>query len=100
MSQHHRKPEWHRARRIVRPVILARLKRGDHVPCVNCGRPVQLGQRWDVGHIIDADNGGPNHPSNLGAAHRHCNRSDGGRAGAAKTNRQSRKARRLPTWLN
>lgn len=98
MSHHHRTPEWHKARRIVRGVINARLERGEHVPCVNCGRPVYLGQRFDVGHIVDADKGGTVELSNLGAAHRGCNRSDGGRAGAIKTNAASRRARRLPKW--
>ena len=98
MSQHHRSPEWHRARRAVRTILTPRIARGEHVPCVNCGRPVLPGQRWDVGHLIDADKGGTVSLSNLGAAHRHCNRSDGGRAGAIKTNQQSRRARRLPSW--
>lgn len=99
MSQHHRSPEWHRARRRVRAILTPRIEAGHFVACVNCGRPVQPGQRWDVGHIIDAGHGGTVSDSNLGAAHRHCNRSDGGRQGAIKTNAQSRRARRLPTWL-
>lgn len=98
MSKHHHTPEWHRARRIVVAVINSRLKRGEQVQCVNCGRPVVLGQRWDVGHIIDAAKGGTVDLSNLGAAHRGCNRRDGGRLGAIKTNAASRRARRLPTW--
>ncbi len=98
MSRHHRSPEWYRARRVVRAVITARLTRGEHVPCVNCGRPIVLGERFDVGHIIDADKGGTLDPSNLGGSHRSCNRSDGGRAGAIKTNAASRRARRLPRW--
>lgn len=98
MSQAHRSPEWHRARRTVAAIIRARLERGDQVQCVDCGRPIQHGQRWDVGHIIAADAGGSVETSNLGASHRGCNRSAGGRMGAIKTNRASRRARRLPTW--
>lgn len=98
MSSAHRSAEWHRARRVAAAVIRARLERGEQVPCVDCGRPIQHGDRWDVGHIIAASNGGSVDLSNLGASHRSCNRSAGGRMGAIKTNRASRRARRLPTW--
>lgn len=98
MTAHHRTPEWFRNSRRVRSVLQPRIDAGSVVLCVNCGRPVTKGQKWDVGHIIDASRGGSDAVSNLGAAHVRCNRSDGGRLGAAKTNRASRKARRLPTW--
>lgn len=87
MSGAHHTPEWHRARRLVARVITAKLEAGAAIPCVNCGRPIVLGQRWDVGHIVDASAGGGVELSNLGGAHRSCNRKDGGRLGAAKTNR-------------
>jgi 5-methylcytosine-specific restriction endonuclease McrA len=98
VTQHHRTAQWFRNSRKVRGILTPRIAAGSYVPCVNCGRAVQPGQRWDVGHIIDAAKGGSDDLSNLGAAHRHCNRSAGGHAGAVVTNRASRRARRLPTW--
>lgn len=97
MSKHHRTPEWHRNSKIVRQVTKATLSRGGQVRCVNCGKTIAPDQAWDVGHIVDADRGGSSALSNLGAAHRRCNRSAGGRLGAIKTNATSRRARRLPT---
>jgi hypothetical protein len=98
MTAHHKTAQYFKASRQVRAVLGPRIAAGHFVPCVNCGRAVQPGQRWDVSHIVDAARGGSDDLSNLGAGHRHCNRSDGGRAGAAKTNQTSRRARRLPTW--
>lgn len=94
MSANHRTPEYFRLARQVRRILGPRIAKGQHVPCVDCGRPVQRGQRWDVGHIIPGINTLPN----LGASHRRCNRSAGGRMGAAATNTASRRARRLPNY--
>lgn len=98
MSQAHRDPEWHRHRRIVARQIEHVLDAGGTVQCVDCGRAIVKGQSWDVGHIVAASSGGTNALSNLGGSHRSCNRKAGGRMGAIKTNRQSRRARRLPRW--
>lgn len=94
----HTTPEWHRNSRIARKVIRGRIERGEQVACTNCGRPIQPGQLFDVGHIVDGHRGGSSHLSNLGGAHRRCNRRDGGRAGAAARATSSRRARRLPAW--
>jgi hypothetical protein len=98
VSAIHHDPEYIRNARIVRRIITAQLQAGSLVICVNCGRAIQQGQRFDVGHKRRPDDGGSHALSNLGGAHRRCNRSHGGRIGAAMTNRASRRARRLPSW--
>jgi hypothetical protein len=45
--------------------------------CVRCGRPVLPGEAWDLDHRDDR-------AGYLGVAHRRCNRSAGGRLGAAR----------------
>lgn len=97
MSRAHHSPDYHRNARIVRRTLTPKIAAGAFVPCVECGRAVVLGQRWDVGHKTSAARGGSNALSNLGAAHRRCNRSNGGKAGAAARHTASRRARRLPT---
>lgn len=98
MTSRHRSPEYLKNARIVRASLAARIDLGHLIPCVDCGRPIQPDQRWDVGHIVPASKGGSNGLDNLGASHRYaCNRAAGGRMGAAITNASSRRARRLPT---
>ena len=97
MTAHHRDPLYMKNSRLVRRTTEARLKRGDQVNCGKCGRPIQPGQRYDVGHRIDASRGGTHQLSNLHPEHRRENRQAGGRIGAAATNQASRRARRLPT---
>lgn len=97
MTRSHSDPEYIRNARIVRKVTNARLARGEQVTCVNRGDLIHPGQRFDVGHIRGIAAGGDHSLSNLGAAHRRCNRGDGGRAGAAARFVSSRRARRLPT---
>jgi hypothetical protein len=53
--------------------------------CVRCGRPILPGQPWDLDHTDDG-------AGYLGASHRRCNRSVGGRLGAA-LQRAARKER-------
>lgn len=98
MSSAHRDPEYQRNARIIRKQTNARLERGQQVMCGKCGRPIMPGQRYDVGHIIDASRGGTHALSNLRPEHTRENRQAGGRQGAAKTNAASRRARRLPDW--
>lgn len=57
-----------------RPVVEA----GDAV-CVRCGRPIDPDEPWDLDHSDDRR-------AWAGASHVACNRSAGGRNGAAKTN--------------
>jgi len=95
VTAHHRSAAWVKVRNRVRPILQARINAGG-LPCVNrcvMGGAVFAGQVWDVAHIVDVAKGGTDQPSNLGAAHRRCNRSDGGTEGARKTNQQ-RKTKR------
>lgn len=97
MSDAHRTPEWRKARAQAAKIIRARLEAGEDVRCVDCGRHIYPEHKWDVGHIKAATHGGGVELSNLGASHRTCNRSAGGRLGAVYTNQASRRAKRLPT---
>lgn len=102
MTSAHADPLYQRNARLVRRATNADLKAGRPVWCIGCGREVQPGQRYDVGHRIDASRGGSNNLSNLGPQHRGENRSAGGKLGARKTNNArgtSRTSKGLPTWL-
>lgn len=101
MTALHADPVFMRNARTVRARVNADLKAGRFVACQRCGREIQMGQRFDVGHRIDASRGGSHDLANLGPEHRGENRSAGGRLGAAKTNNAagtSRASRGLPTW--
>lgn len=79
MSRHHRAAGWSK----ISPKARARLQPMLPLPCAEgCGYPVLPGQAWDVAHVGgDLALGG-----DLGAyapAHRKCNRSKGGKLGAA-----------------
>lgn len=101
MSRAHQDPEYQRNSRILRARVNADLKAGRPVYCQRCGREIQPGQRYDIGHRIDASRGGSHALDQLGPEHRGENRRAGGRLGAQKTNNKrgvSRKAKGLPTW--
>lgn len=89
MTDYHRTPEWKAFTRQVRPMIQASLP----APCVNrCkkGGIVAPGDRWDVAHLPGHDaylRRGDLSINHVGPAHSSCNRSDGGRVGAALTNK-------------
>lgn len=109
MSEHHRTTEWARTVRVTRPRLTASLP----AACVDCGRLIHRGDRWQVGHIISAAEGKAqgwttakiNHPSNLGPSHtkapgqRACNQIAGGKLGASIT-KAKRQAHRdeYPSW--
>jgi hypothetical protein len=85
----------------MRPRLKAAIDAAGGLPCVNrcrLGGVVLPGQAFDVAHIIDVDAGGTDDPSNLGAAHVACNRSDGGKAGRAKQLTRARDEKRLMKW--
>lgn len=105
---HHRTKEWIALTRRLRPGFTRQMQAGG-LPCAQTLAPTgrcQLGgvvyahQAWDIGHIVDWGLGGTDDESNLWPAHRKCNRSDGGTAGATKTNRaRARKIRgEFPAW--
>jgi 5-methylcytosine-specific restriction endonuclease McrA len=101
MSQHHKAVRFSTYSKRYRPSIAKTLP----APCVNrCTRGgiVHPDQPWDVAHIVDAAEGGGNERNNFGAAHRGCNRSDGGKKGAAITNRgkaaSTAEGKRIREW--
>jgi hypothetical protein len=86
MSQHHRKVKWSTLSRKYRAQIAPLLP----LPCVNrcvMGGTVYPDQQWDVAHVNDLAEGGETGRNDVGPAHVKCNRGDGGRKGAAITNR-------------
>jgi hypothetical protein len=101
MSQHHRKgvagklAKW-------RPAIAATLP----APCVqpSCllGGMVYPDQQWDVAHLPGRDAYlDPSHHltrSDVGPGHSKCNRSDGGKVGAAMTNAKHRAKKQMRPW--
>lgn len=96
MSRHHDSTGWAAISRNIRPIIAAQLP----LPCVNpklgCPGLVQQGQLWDVGHLRDLALGG--NINEYGPAHRHCNRSAGGRLGSAIATANRSTIRRMPRW--
>jgi hypothetical protein len=96
MSRHHIAAGWSTISARMRPIIAAQLP----LPCINpkagCPGLVQQGQLWDVAHVGDLATGGD--PSQVGPAHRHCNRSAGGKLGASMANANRRAAKRMPKW--
>lgn len=88
----HTDPEYLTNARIVRGQVRRAWRLGSEVRCWRCGRVLEPGAPFDVGHL-DAD-GGPAR-SNLAPECRPCNRRDGGRRGAAITN--ARRARSTST---
>lgn len=100
MSDKHRSPEYQRNARILRARVRAIHRSGEPVVCWRCRRPIMPGQPFDVGHVDGATG---STPSDLAPEHRHStgscigNRADGGRRGAAITNRQP-PAKAVQTW--
>lgn len=93
MSRHHDRAGWAGRTQAIRK----RLEPTLPAPCVQrCGRLVEPGQLWDVAHLTDLALGGDLH--HYGVAHRSCNRSAGGRLGAAMSNKRRRANSRKPSW--
>ncbi|MGP6170618.1 hypothetical protein ACTU6V_05355 [Microbacterium sp. A204] len=91
MTAKHRDPEYYRSAKIIRQQVAAQRRAGEDVICRRCFQIIDIEQRFDVGHI-DPD-GGPS-LSNLRPEHRRCNRSAGGKYGAAR--RAARRGGRRP----
>lgn len=83
MTAKHRDPLYLANARIVRAQVKRAWRYGGDVDCWRCGRLIAPGTPFDVGHLDDQ---APADLENLMPEHRRCNRSAGGRAGAAITN--------------
>lgn len=92
MTEKHRDPEYLANARIVRARVRAAWRHGTEVHCWRRGELIEPGRAFDVGHL-DPDGG--HAISNLAPECVRCNRSDGGRRGAAITN--GRTSRPLPS---
>ncbi len=100
MTEHHRSAGYLKFSARMRPLLQAQID-GGGLPCVNrcrMGGVVMPGQVWDVAHVVDAAEGGTDTVDNVGAAHRYCNRSDGGRKGQAKQQATRKEEKRFPNW--
>lgn len=93
MSRHHVEQKWSTHAPKLRKIIEAQIKAQGWMPCVNCGRPVTIDHRWQVGHRQDAAAGGPPTIENVGPVHvrsstwpLNCNQIAGGRLGARIAN--------------
>lgn len=86
MSQHHRKVKWSTLSRKYRAAIAPTLPQPCIQPRCLLGGIVRPEDEWDVGHVHDLGMGGETGRNDVGPAHVKCNRSDGGRRGAAITN--------------
>jgi len=112
VSEHHRTPEWQRTVRVVRPRIAKTLP----AQCIDCGRVIMPGDRWQVGHRVPVavakaqgwTTAQINDPSNLGPSHakapgqRACNQIAGGKLGAKVTQAKAvvkrEASKRMPSW--
>ncbi|SDO77741.1 hypothetical protein SAMN04487848_2060 [Microbacterium sp. ru370.1] len=93
MSDKHTDPEFLANARIVRAQVRRDWAYGNEVRCWRRGCPIEPGQRFDVGHL---DPNGGHSRSNLAPECVPCNRSEGGRRGAAITNTRDRARRPRP----
>ncbi|WP_270353441.1 hypothetical protein [Microbacterium testaceum] len=87
MTGKHSDPEYLANARLVRAQVRQAWRFGTEVRCWRKGCPIEPGQPFDVGHL-DPDGG--HGRDNLAPECRPCNRSDGGRRGAAITNARRR----------
>ena len=98
MSAHHRTPAWQKFTAMARPIIRASLPAACVQPRCQMGGVVEVGDRFDVAHLIAPEDGGTDTLDNVGPAHARCNRSDGGKAGAARQKATKAQRARLPQW--
>lgn len=92
MSQHHKDKKWTSYVKKARAIIRAQLP----LPCVECGAPVYNDDPWDVGHLFPLSQGGD--VKAYGASHRSCNRSAGGKQGAAQANATKKSRKQMRQW--
>lgn len=104
MTAFHRTAEWGRLVRRMRPIYAAQVQAGTAV-CIDCGRRVLPGDRWQVGHRLARDthphlalmdwNTGPSHGGQKG---RSCNQREGAKLGNAKRKRQAERTTGMLPW--
>lgn len=99
MSRHHDSAKWAATSAKLRARYKPQVDSGNAV-CGRCRRPIHPGEPWDVGHVVDLSSGQPS--QGYRTEHRRCNRSAGGKLGAAKTNHtkttERREDKRLGEW--
>jgi len=101
MSVHHQRKGVARLLAKWRPSIAATLPAPCVQPSCKLGGTVYPEQLWDVGHLPGLDaylDDGPLTRDMVGPAHQHCNRSDGGKVGAAMTNAKHRAQKQMRAW--
>lgn len=98
MSEHHKRAGWN-----YRTAQTHKARNAGKLPalCVQgCGRMVTpdmvYGKDWENGHYTNLAEGGS--VALTGPAHVGCNRSDGGKLGAARTNEAKRSRKRQRAW--
>ncbi|KQR86838.1 hypothetical protein [Microbacterium sp. Leaf179] len=94
MSGKHTDPLFLANARLVKAQVKRDHRFGNEVRCWRRGCLIEPGQPWDVGHL-DPDGG--HERSNLAPECRRCNRSEGGKRGAAITNARRSDRRPRPT---
>ncbi len=98
MSRHHVKQQWSKHSPKLRALIQPQLP----LPCARCGHPVLPTDKWHVGHIVGAEDGGQPVYSNVRPEHARCSNQSGGRRGAQITNArrraQSNRSKGIREW--
>ena len=91
MSRHHDAARWTNHNQTLRKRLRATLP----TACTVCGYEVdeEAGDLWDIDHIDGIENS-----DEIGVAHRKCNRSSGGRRGAAISNAKRKTVKRWLPW--
>ncbi len=92
--------KWHKQSRHTTHAVKIRdiLKMTLPRPCVDCGRPVLPTDKWQVGHIIPASQGGQTTLANCGPSHELCNKRAGGRLGRSMQLRASKQRKDIREW--
>jgi hypothetical protein len=91
MTEKHRRPEWWKMQRSLKPKLMAQLP----APCPRCGGVMMKGMKLDLGHRSRTPGAEYDH-ANVRLEHRSCNRKDGQRITMGI--RQARKKGRMPGW--
>lgn len=96
MSQQHRAAGYNGTQQRSARARLQPLVESGGAVCPRCGQPILPGEAWDAGHRVDLVDDLRSRAEH--AEHRRCNRSAGGRRGAAITNARRRAANNFRSW--